>query len=129
MVLRATVCSLLVLLGAHASAWATTDLMQELPLSSRFACLICHDTAAPVLADLNVFGIAFQQNGSQWNAELAAKSSDADGCSNGFELGDEDGDGTLDDANLETERHNPGADDCELQLSKKAWGELKRLFR
>lgn len=129
MAIRATVYGLLVLFGTIAPAWATPEFMQQLPVSSRFACLICHDTAEPLSADLNGFGTAFEQNGSQWNATLAAKSSDTDGCTNGFELGDENGDGKLDDTSLDAERYNPGNDDCELQLTDKAWGQLKQLFR
>jgi len=122
-------CSLLVLLGSSATVWATPTLMEQLPVSSKFGCLICHNSAQPVSADLNVFGTAFEQNGKRWDAQLAARSSDTDGCTNGFELNDENGDGTPDDASLSTERYNPGNDDCSLQITEKAWGQLKQLFR
>ena len=125
---RAMLWSLGVLLCTSASAWATTEQMQKLPASDRFGCLICHDTAAPVAADLNVFGTAFQENGLRWDAVLAGRSSDEDGCTNGFELGDEDGDGKL-DSSVTLERYNPGNDDCELQIREKAWSELKKLFQ
>jgi hypothetical protein len=98
-------------------------------MSDRFQCLICHQTALPTSANLNPFGTAFQQNGSQWNAQLAAQSADADNCSNGFELGDENGDGTVDDVSLSLERYNPGSDDCALQIQDSAWGALKKLFQ
>ena len=125
---RAMLWSLAVLMGTSASAWATTEQMQKLPVSDRFGCLICHETAAPQTADLNVFGTAFQENGSQWDAALAAASTDPDGCANGFELGDEDGDGKL-DANVVQERYNPSQNDCPLQIRQAAWSQLKSLFR
>ena len=125
---RAIVWSLWILMGTSVSAWASAEHMQKLPSSDRFGCLICHETAAPLTANLNAFGTAFQSNSSRWDATLAVQSSDADGCTNGFELGDEDGDGKL-DASLTLERYNPGADDCELQITKRAWSELKKLFR
>jgi len=128
MSLRSFLCSLLVLLGTTAPAWATQELMQELPASGRFGCLICHQTAAPVSNDLNAFGAAFLDNGARWDAALAHSSSDEDGCTNGFELGDENGDGKLDDS-VTAERYNPGSDDCPLQINDSAWGELKKLFR
>lgn len=129
MMVRIILSSLLMVCGAAAAGWATPELMQELPVSSRFACSICHQTEAPTEADLNAFGQAFQDNDARWDAELASRSSDADGCTNGFELGDENGDGNLDDATLTAERYNPGRDDCELQLRDSAWSELKQLFR
>ena len=128
MVSKAMMCSLLVLLGSATTSWATPVLMQQLPVSSKFACLICHDTAEPVSADLNAFGTAFEQNDKRWDSQLAAQSSDTDGCTNGFELGDENGDGQLDEG-LSTERYNPGNDDCELQIREAAWGALKKLFQ
>jgi hypothetical protein len=105
--------------------------MQELPTSKNFDCRICHLSTEPVQADLNSFGDAFLDNGSRWDATLASQSSDADGCTNGFELGDEDGDGELDDEALQISgaRHNPGVDDCQLQIRESAWGDLKKLFR
>ena len=125
---KAILASFLVLLGTSAAAWASPEHMQKLPTSDRFGCLICHDTLAPETADLNVFGVAFENNGSRWDATLAGQSSDEDGCTNGFELGDEDGDGKL-DSNVTLERYNPGNDDCELQITKQAWSQLKELFR
>ena len=125
-------CLLLVALGVihSAPAWGTNVLMQQLPLSSRFQCLNCHVVQSPTAATatLNVFGEDFLANESRWNAALAARSSDGDNCTNGFELGDENGDGIPDDT-LSEERKNPGRDDCTLQLDKQAWGALKQLFR
>lgn len=129
MVLRKAILgSLLVLMSTSAAAWASTEHMLKLPSSTRFGCLICHDTAEPTTADMNVFGTAFEDNGLRWNATLASQSSDPDGCTNGFELGDEDGDGQL-DAGVTLERYNPGQNDCPLQIRPSAWGALKDLFR
>ena len=120
------------LLGALAApAWATTDLMRELPTSGRFRCLNCHTTQDPIdvdQAELTPFGAAFRANANRWDAELARLRSDGDNCTNGFELGDFDGDGKLDDG-IEQERSNPGEAGCTLQLKRETWGALKQIFR
>ena len=79
-------------------------------------------------AALNSFGLAFKNNGSRWDPNLAAQRSDNDNCSNGFELGDENGDGRADQG-VTRERSNPGQSDCTLQLNDKAWTALKTLFK
>lgn len=111
-------------------ALGTDVYMQRLPLSSRFGCLNCHTVQSPTIANatLNPFGDAFKANDMRWDAFLASQSSDGDNCTNGFELGDENGDGKPDEA-LTSERKNPGQEDCTLQLDEKAWGALKQLFR
>ncbi len=110
--------------------WATATLMEELPTSSRFRCLNCHTIQDPGAdkAELNPFGVAFRDNNNRWDEALAKLRSDGDNCTNGFELGDVDGDGRLDDK-IEQERSNPGEAGCTLQLRNDTWGELKRLFR
>ena len=127
-------CSLLVgllvaLFGARAS-FATTMYMQRLPTSNAFRCLNCHSNQDPGTANagLNGFGQAFKGNGLQWNTTLASLTSDGDNCTNGFELGDENGDG-IPDANVTRERFNPGQTDCTLQITAQAWSVLKTLFR
>ncbi len=129
-------CACLWGLAAVLALWPTTgmataQLMQRLPIFSHYRCLNCHEVQDPTAAQatLNPFGNAFRNNGSRWDAVLAAQQTDGDRCTNGFELGDEDGDGRLDDNTLDAERFNPGEDDCELQLEKRAWGALKQLFR
>ena len=120
-----------VAIGVTAGPAAATQVyMQRLPTTTQFRCLNCHSAQDPSAANasLNVFGTAFRDNGLQWNSTLAALRSDGDHCSNGFELGDENGDGVL-DANVTAERSNPGQDDCTLQLDAKAWTALKALFR
>ena len=110
-----------------ASSGAATQLyMSKLPLSNPYRCLNCHTVQDPVLANatLNSFGLDFKNNGFKWDRTLAQKGSDGDSCSNGFEIGDQDGDGRL-DLNLTGERHNPGEMDCTLQLTPEAWPTLK----
>lgn len=115
---------------ASAPTWATAVLMEELPTSDRFRCLNCHTTQDPsaTQAELNPFGVAFRANSNRWDEQLARLRSDGDNCTNGFELGDVDGDGKLDD-NVDRERSNPGEAGCTLQLTEATWGALKKLFK
>jgi hypothetical protein len=54
--------------------------------------------------------------------------SDGDNCSNGFELGDSDGDGENDVGVTELQT-NPGVDDCSgASVNETTWGSLKALF-
>ena len=121
---------LAVTLLSAGAAFATTAYMQRLPTSSAFRCLNCHTVQDPGTANagVNPFGQAFKNNGFQWNTTLASRSSDGDNCTNGFELGDENGDGIA-DANVTRERFNPGQTDCTLQITPQAWSALKTLFR
>jgi hypothetical protein len=105
--------------------------MQQLPNTARFRCLNCHtvqDPSAAAARTLNPFGTAFRDNGFRWDRTLALLRSDGDNCTNGFELGDQDGDGRS-DAGVTQERMNPGELDCTLQLNETAWTALKALFR
>jgi hypothetical protein len=120
-------------MGIVVSAWsagATPALMQQLPTSSPYLCLNCHTTAAPTTASagLNAFGSAFRDNGNRWDRTLAVQRSDSDNCTNGFEVGDEDGNGQP-DAGVSQERSNPGQGDCSLQITPQAWSALKQLFK
>ncbi len=79
---------------------------------------------------MNPFGVDFRGNNRVWNAVLAQMDSDDDGCLNGVELGDSDGDGQL-DGNIHEENGNPGvADDCGsgALTDEVTWGALKALF-
>lgn len=123
--------ALLLCLTAPA-AMATEADMNMLPVVDPFRCAICHVEAAPSSAqhDLNVFGLDFLSNGRSWNAALAALDSDGDGCSNGVELGDANGDGIADGGVTEL-TSNPGVPgDCwgELVIDARTWGALKALF-
>jgi hypothetical protein len=118
---------LLIIAGA---ASGTEEMMGKLPSSSRFSCLICHTTVAPTSesSDINLFGADFMANSFRWDVALALKNSDGDGCPNGFELGDRDGDGKL-DAGLLSEPGNPGdPGDCTVAIDAATWGKLKKLF-
>lgn len=111
-------------------ASGTEEMMAKLPSSSRFGCRICHVSSTPTLesSDVNPFGSDFATNGFVWNLVLAQKNSDGDGCPNGFELGDRNGDGKL-DAGLLEEPGNPGSpDDCVVAIDEATWGKLKKLF-
>ncbi len=111
-------------------AGATSALMQQLPVSSPYLCLNCHNVASPTAATagLNPFGNAFHANGDRWDRTLALQRSDGDNCTNGFEIGDEDGNGQP-DVGVTQERSNPGQTDCSLQISPQAWSALKQLFK
>lgn len=111
-----------------APAWATPQHMSKLPATTPFRCLNCHTESNPTNGTLNSFGQDFVANGLRWDRILAQKHSDGDSCTNGFEIGDQDGDGRLDEG-VVGERHNPGEPDCTLQLSPQAWSALKTLFR
>jgi hypothetical protein len=108
-------------------ASATEDLMASLPpVVSPFECLICHQTVDS--PSLNAFGEDFLANGLVWNDVLAEMNSDGDGCSNGVELGDVDGDGR-NEGNIVQLQNNPGEDDCAAAtVDSRTWGELKALF-
>jgi len=127
--LMLVVASLLSLVFASAVS-ATETYMQKLPATTNFRCLNCHvaQDPAPSQAELNPFGTAFKNNGFKWDATLAAQGSDGDNCSNGFELGDQNGDGVM-DPGVSAERSNPGQTDCTLQITAEAWSTLKQLFR
>lgn len=121
-----TACA--VLLGAGVCGASPTQ-MQKLPVATQFGCRNCHQSSiSPSATDLNVFGTAFRGNGSRWDRTLAEMRSDGDNCTNGFELGDQDGDGRL-DPGIDRERYNPGEMDCTLQINEAAWAALKQLFR
>ena len=110
---------------------ATTDDMARLPVSSRFLCTNCHILADPQAgsADLNDFGFDFLGAGRLWTSELAQLDSDDDGCTNGAEIGDVDGNNQLDDG-IEFESSNPGlTGDCSSAAwEHMSWSELKDLF-
>jgi hypothetical protein len=107
---------------------ATVADMAGLPIQEPFRCAICHvggpDTGG---AELNLFGADFLANLRVWNAALAELDSDRDGCLNGVELGDSDGD-RVGDGNIVRLSTNPGVADCGASLDPTSWGELKALF-
>lgn len=123
----------LVLLLWSCAAFADQAAMDMLPSSEPLRCIVCHEDVAPVSADdLNPFGVDFKASldlGLGWTEELARGDSDDDGCTNGIELGDEDGDGQLDEG-VSAQASNPGVTgDCtSASFDQKTWSELKKLF-
>jgi hypothetical protein len=111
---------------------ATDVDMARLPVSVPFLCLSCHVVDQPTSAgfDLNPFGIDYLANGRLWDSNLANLDSDGDGCLNGVEVGDSDGDGEP-DGNVERQAGNPGVpDECGTGslVDEKTWGALKAMF-
>jgi len=122
------VAALMVLCAS--AALATEVLQGNLPLSEPFSCLNCHLADAPTVAsaDLNPFGEDFLANGSRWNSVLAALDSDGDGCTNGAEVGDVDGNGQH-DVGVTAESSNPGLPGCSAStITEATWGQLKAMF-
>ena len=121
---------LLVCIVAFASGalLSSETFMSKLPVYERYQCALCHTVSEPVTgnAPLNAFGTDFHANGDKWDSALAEKDSDMDGFTNGFELGDEEGDGT---SVITSERSNPGDPfDSPSSLDEKSWGIIKQLF-
>jgi hypothetical protein len=111
---------------------STTDQMSILPAFNKFKCVLCHTSADPSAGDagLNAFGVDFDKNGRVWDRELAMLNSDNDKCLNGFELGDQDGDGIFDHPGEAIEHSNPGdSSDCSIALTVQTWGKIKEVFR
>lgn len=114
-----------------ATGWATEADLARLPVTAPFLCLSCHTQESPGgSAPLNVFGEDYLANGRRWDLDLAQLDSDDDGCTNGAENGDVDGNGRA-DGNVTEQAGNPGvADDCGSGhlVDEKAWGALKAVF-
>ncbi|UCG51137.1 MAG: hypothetical protein JSW58_13190 [Candidatus Latescibacterota bacterium] len=120
----------MLLLADHVAS--TTESMIVLPAYNKYRCALCHTTGSPTEgeADLSVFGVDFRDNGKIWNRTLALLNSDNDKCLNGFELGDQDGDGVYDYAGEVMEHSNPSdSADCSIALNVSTWGVLKEIFR
>ncbi len=123
---------LLLVLGGSGVVFATETDMLQLPVTSPHLCLACHMTTAPTSGDaeLNPFGLDFLENGRVWDSNLAQLNSDDDGCLNGVEVGDSDGDGHP-DGNVDEQSGNPGfPDECGSDdlVDQKTWDALKAMF-
>jgi len=121
---------LLLVLGGRAGA--TEFDMAQLPVAAPNLCNTCHTSTQPVPSSfvLNLFGLDFLANGRLWDSNLAQLDSDNDGCLNGVEVGDSDGDGQP-DGNVTVQSGNPGvADGCGSGslVDEKTWGTLKAMF-
>jgi hypothetical protein len=131
-ILAACLAPLAALVLTPDSATSTTDLMSTLPAYQKYKCALCHTSATPIAGSsaLNRFGRDFLANEKVWDRTLALLNSDEDKCLNGFELGDQDGDGVFDYPGQVIEHSNPGdGADCSIALSKQTWGTIKEIFR
>jgi len=123
-----TVCA-----GVSAAPSRATEIdMARLPVTAPNLCLACHRVEVPTAgnAALNPFGADFLAGGRVWDSNLASQDSDGDGCLNGVEVGDSDGDGNP-DGNVTEQASNPGVvDDCGSGslVDEKLWGTLKAMF-
>jgi len=124
------------LLFLAAPVSANQELQLSLPLHVPFTCDNCHEQGAtPTLTApaLNDFGLDFNDpeiGDNTWTSYLASLDSDGDGCTNGAEIGDVDGNGHA-DIGVVQESSNPGlAGDCSSAsiFEEKTWGELKTMF-
>lgn len=127
-----TITVVIAVLALVAVVYGSTPHLAQLPTSASLGCANCHVGATAVAApsaELSSFGQAFQQNGKVWNSTLAAKDSDGDGCTNGVELGDADGNGVADGGQTQ-QTSNPGSGgDCRPStIDEQTWGALKSLF-
>ncbi len=127
----ATVFAVCAFLSAGPGQATDVD-MARLPVVVPNLCHSCHVVDQPTLAsfDLNPFGIDYLANGRLWDSTLANLDSDGDGCLNGVEVGDSDGDGEP-DGNVDSQAGNPGVyDDCGSGslVDEKTWGALKAMF-
>ena len=124
------VLPVVVILGPG-TATGTSETMTLLPAYNKYQCGLCHTSTTPTLvaADLNVFGSDFKNNGNVWDRTLADMNSDDDRCLNGFELGDQDGDGVFDGSGEVLEHSNPAdPNDCNIALNQATWGIIKDIF-
>ncbi len=126
--------SVLLVMGVMgvSSALATQQYMDRLPVVDPHRCLTCHLVENPEGGNtsLNPFGIDFDINGRVWDYHLANLNSDGDGCLNGVELGDSDGDGVA-DGNVTEQAGNPSVpDNCGSGslVDEKTWDALKAMF-
>jgi hypothetical protein len=120
------------LLLAPRPAGSMPELMLRLPSYQKYRCANCHASSEPAAgsAGLNVFGEDFSANQKLWDRTLAYRNSDGDKCLNGFELGDQNGDGTFDYSGTVVEHSNPGdGRDCSIALTQQTWGKIKDVFR
>ncbi len=128
-----TAAALAVCAFLSANPVQATDVdMARLPVAEPNLCHSCHMTAQPTASDftLNPFGVDYLANGRLWDSNLANQDSDGDGCLNGVEVGDSDGDGEP-DGNVERQAGNPGVkDECGSGslVDEKTWGALKAMF-
>ena len=129
---RYAVLLMLLVAAAPVSAFDAYEELMPLLVGPN-SCDTCHlEDATPSSSDpeLNDFGLDFSMY-LAWNSTLADLDSDGDGCTNGAEIGDVDGNGQPDEGTGDEASSNPGvAGDCTSasMLEEKSWGELKTMF-
>jgi hypothetical protein len=113
-----------------------TDLDAAKIPSNDYGCTLCHAGPSATVDFIPPGGSeSFTSFGEQWLglgatvnerswATMADLNADDDGCSNGYEMGDPDGDGL----DVTARSLNPSSTDCVLPLDEQSWGNLKSLF-
>lgn len=105
------ICAL-VALSTPKEGMARKEYKETIPNSKVYGCKTCHGKSFKK-EELNSFGTDYMNSSSTWNDVLAKKDSDADGKTNGWELGDEEGTWKKGDKDPEPGRqiYNPGDKD------------------
>ena len=97
---------------AAGTAFASPDYVALIPNGTVISCFTCHENADPSAdgTTRNVFGLAWRNNTPirTWNSLLASQDSDADGFTNGQELGNPSGSWVTGNANPPGAAYNPG---------------------
>ena len=131
----------LICLTATAPASATREDNRKIPVN-QFGCALCHDTSGASFNEMAGNPATLTTFGDQWLAlgasrsdrtwaDMASQNADADGCSNGYELGDARGlyVPRTDDPTESVDSRDPNnSSDCSLPINEKSWGTLKQLF-
>lgn len=65
--------------------------IKNVPNGKKFSCTLCHADGKKSQDNLTQFGKDYDANKKIWDANLAKKSSDGSGKTNGQKLGDPDG--------------------------------------
>lgn len=88
---------------------AKKEYKETIPNGKAYNCKTCHGKTNKK-EDLNPFGVDYMNNSNAWDPTLAKKDSDADGKTNGWELGDEAGTWKKGDKDPDPGRkiYNPG---------------------
>jgi hypothetical protein len=119
-----------------ASSAGATDLDAAKIPPNNYGCTLCHSGPSATVDFIPPGGSeSFTSFGEQWLgldadpdnrswATMAERNADDDGCSNGYEMGDPDGDGL----DVTPRSLNPSVTDCVLPLDEQSWGDLKSLF-
>ncbi len=125
------------LVSVHA-ARATEQDAAKIPPTD-LGCTLCHSGPSATVDFIPPGGSeSLTSFGRQWLSlgvapgdrlwsEMAGLNADTDGCSNGYEMGDPDGDYPA-GATPKPRFLDPSEQDCILPLDEQSWGNLKSLF-